>query len=335
MSYSPDFLPSVSLLVAMKNEERFIISCLESLFNQDYPADKMQVLVMDGMSTDNSWPVTEEFIDGKSMFCLLRNPKGIQSAAWNLGIERSHGDILTIVSAHSVLSNDYVSKAIETLQRTGADLVGGTVRSISTSKIGEAIAIAMSTPFGVGGARFRYTDKEEETDSVFMGFCRRSVYEKIGGYDEELVRNQDDEFSYRLKMTGGRIICNPEIKSYYYTRSSFRSLWKQYFQYGFWKVRVLQKHSSQMRLRQFVPTAFILALVVSIILAITLPWGWISTVFVFGIYLFSTLFASVKVSAEKGWWCLPYLPVCFSTLHFSYGLGFIWGMVRHAGKWGK
>jgi glycosyltransferase involved in cell wall biosynthesis len=330
----PQYYPTVSLLIAMRNEEKFIAGCLESLLSQDYPSERIEVLILDGMSTDNSREVVEKLIEGKSQFHLLLNLKVIQSAAWNLGIEKSHGEIVTIVSAHSILANDYISNAIETILRTGADLVGGPMTSIGEDNIAKVISIATSNPFGMGDARFHYTNKEEIVDTVYMGFCYRKLYEKIGGFDEEMVRNQDDELSYRILDHGGVIICNPEIKSQYYNRTSFRSLWKQYFQYGYWKVRVVQKHPKQMRLRQFVPPAFAGILIGSLLLTLSFVWGWILLAMVTGSYLVANLIATCISDAKKGWLYLILLPFTFSILHLSYGLGFLAGLTKFWYRWG-
>jgi cellulose synthase/poly-beta-1,6-N-acetylglucosamine synthase-like glycosyltransferase len=212
-------------------------------------------------------------------------------------------------------------------------MVGGTVRAHSTSPIGNAIALAVSTPFGVGGARFRYTDEEEETDTVFMGFCRRSVFQKLGGFDEELVRNQDDEFSYRLTKAGGRIICNPGIASTYYNRATLKSLWNQYFQYGYWKVRVLQKHPLQMRLRQFVPPTFVLGLLGTSLLTFSSVLRHLSIALPM-MYLVANLTVSIILSFKNGRQYLLLLPLVFLILHVSYGLGFLIGLVKFAKRWG-
>ena len=329
---SDDF-PCVSLLVACRNEVDSIKKCIESLFAQDFPGDKLEVIILDGLSTDGSRELIRDLIAGHPNFRLVDNPKIHQAAAWNLGLELCTGEVISIVSGHVILSPDYVIKAIETLQRTGADMVGGTVRSVSDGLVGKAIAIAISHPFGVGGARFRYTDKEEETDSVFMGFCHRSVFEKNGKFDEELVRNQDDEFSYRLRKSGGRIICNPDIQSLYQSRSNYKSLWRQYFQYGLYKVRVLQKHHRQMSPRQFIPPAFVTGILLSIILSVILSWGWIVLAGLIGIYFLVNVIVSLKIALREGLQYLPLLPIVFPTLHVSYGLGFISGLFKFWDRW--
>jgi glycosyltransferase involved in cell wall biosynthesis len=317
----------------MRNEVGYIEGSLASILAQDYPDDRLEVLVLDGQSTDGSWQIVERLFRGRSNCHLLSNPKITQPAAWNLGIQASSGEIIGIVSAQAELASDYVSTAVETLLRTGADMVGGPVRAYSDGHVGQAIALATSTPFGAGGGRFRYTDREEEVDTVYMGLCWRELYERIGGFDEEMVRNQDDELSYRLLKHGGRIVCNPVIRSRYYNRPTLSSLWRQYFQYGFWKVRVLQKHPRQMRLSQFAPPSFVAALLGFTLLAPFTGLGRLSLVLVAGSYILANLAASVWTAQKNGWRHLLLLPAAFATIHLSYGLGFLTGLVRFAHRW--
>jgi succinoglycan biosynthesis protein ExoA len=320
-------LPTVTLIVAMRNEERHIARCVESLLAQDHPADKLEVLFMDGRSTDRTRELVGARIAGRPGFAVVDNPGQIQSIAWNLGIERARGELVGIVSGHSELAPDYVTRAVETIARTGADLVGGPARAESETVVGEAIALAMSTPFGVGGAEFRYATEEREVDTVFMGVCQRSLYRRIGGFDPEMVRNQDDELSYRLLEHGGRIVCNPAIRSVYRNRATLGSLWKQYFDYGRWKVRVMQKHRDQMRPRHFIPPLFVATLGAS---ALAPPVFAAAA----GGYGATTLAISVYLAARaRRLDVLPYLPAAFAILHVGYGLGFLRGLVQFRDRW--
>jgi glycosyltransferase involved in cell wall biosynthesis len=319
--------PTVTLIVAMRNEERHIERCVRSMLDQDYDADKLEVLFMDGQSTDRTRDIVGELIAGRAGFELVDNPGRIQSIAWNLGIERARGELVGIVSGHSELAPEYVTTTVETLRRTGADLVGGPARAESETVVGEAIALAMSTPFGVGGAEFRYATEENEVDTVFMGVCKRELYERIGGFDAEMVRNQDDELSYRLLEQGGRIVCNPAIRSVYRNRATLKSLWKQYFDYGRWKVRVMQKHPAQMRSRHFVPPLFVSTLGLSTLV----PPLFASFA---GVYGAATLGMSVLIAARaRRTDVLPYLPAAFAILHVGYGVGFLKGLLQFRGRW--
>ena len=171
-----------------------------------------------------------------------------------------------------------------------------------------------------------------------MGAWPRRVFKKIGLFDEELVRDQDDEFNYRLREKTGRILLSPDIRSEYTVRSTPRGFWRQYYQYGYWKVRVLQKHPRQMSLRQFVPPAFVLSLIFSILLALTfflLPLSFIILIssFIPILYLVANLLASLYTAFKRGWKYLPFLPFIFAILHFSYGLGFLVGLFKFADRW--
>lgn len=206
--------------------------------------------------------------------------------------------------------------------------------AIGNTPFGKAVAIATSTPFGVGGSRFHYSEKEELVDSVYMGAWRREVFEKIGLFDEELVRDQDDEFNYRLRAHGGKIFLCPKIQSVYTVRSNPQSLWKQYFQYGYWKVRVLQKHPRQMNLRHFIPPLFVGTLAFLIILSLFTDWGRWMLALVGGAYLIANLIFSLLTAARRGWQHLPLLPITFATLHLSYGSGFLSGLIHFWNRWG-
>ena len=191
----------------------------------------------------------------------------------NLALAAAEGEIIVRVDGHTNIEADYVRWCVEALERTGATNVGGRMDAVGRGRFGEAVAAATSSPFGVGGARFHYSNTEEWADTVYMGAWPRWVFEEIGLFDEELVRDQDDEFNYRLREHGGRILLSPKIKSVYSNRSNPLALWKQYFQYGFWKVRVLQKHPKQMRPRQFAPPLFALCLCLCLCLTVIFPCG--------------------------------------------------------------
>ena len=208
-------LPRVSILVPMRNEEHYIEKCLRSIFAQEYPDRCLEVWVLDGQSTDESWQIVESLFKGRANCHLLKNPKIAQTAAWNLGIGMATGEIIAIVSAHAELAVDYVAQAVAALERTGADMVGGPMRATGNGPVGSAVALATSSRFGVGGARFHYLKKQEVVDTAYMAVCPRSVYERIGAFDEEMICNEDDELSYRLLEKGGLIICDPAIRSRY------------------------------------------------------------------------------------------------------------------------
>jgi succinoglycan biosynthesis protein ExoA len=260
---------------------------------------------------------------------LLDNPERIAPTALNLGIRAAHGDIVVRVDGHTVIAQDYVRRCVKALDTTGASNVGGPMHATSNTLIGQAIVLATSSPFGVGGARFHYAKTSGWVDTVYMGAYPRAIFDRVGMFDEELVRNQDDEFNFRLTRSGGKIWLDPEIKSDYFSRATLRGLWKQYFEYGFWKVRVIQKHGRPASWRHLVPLIFVLALAIASIASfLTQSLFWILSVVL--PYLFASFIASLWIAALKGWEYAPLLPFAFATMHLGYGIGFGIGVLRLA-----
>ncbi len=326
--------PFVSVVLPIYNEEEHIKACLDSLLRQDYQQERMEILVVDGRSQDHTREIVyREYVQQYDHIQLLDNPDRIVPTALNIGIRAACGEIFIRVDGHTTLAPDYVRQCVGALERSGADNVGGRMDAEAFGYFGEVVALATSSPFGVGGARFHYSQQEEWVDTVYLGAYPRRVFERIGLFDEEMVRNQDDEFNYRLRAQGGRILLSPCVRSRYICRDKPRKLWRQYFQYGYWKVRVLQKHPRQMRGRQFVPAVFLIGLFVTVALALAghfWPLGVVSSS-----YLLANLGASLWTSVRTDLRYLPAFPLTYAVLHFAYGAGFLIGLIRFAGKWGQ
>jgi len=334
-------LPLVSIIMPIRNEANFIRKSLGSLLAQDYPPEMMEILIVDGMSDDGTRKIIQELMKERgeilktaapghhgngdqTSIVLLDNPGRIVPKALNIGLRQARGDIIMRMDGHCLVDTDYVRRCVELLRKTGGDNVGGTLKTQGKNLMGRAVSVATSSPFGVGGARFRYTNRPGWVDTVFPGVFHREVFDRIGGFDEELVRNQDDEFNFRLLQAGGRIWLDPSILVTYYVRSSFRSLWRQYFQYGFYKVRVIQKRRQVASWRHLVPAAFVSGLVFTSLLSLITGnklWGFM----VAGPYLLTNVLASLW-TARRDWLTLPLLPLVFGSLHCSYGLGFLFGL---------
>lgn len=326
-------IPFVSILIPIRNEIKHIERCLDAVLSQDYPTEKMEILIADGMSDDGTREISKLYMDQHSQIRVYDNPRKIVATALNLLISQTSGEILIRVDGHTIVQPDYVRNCVELLHTSSADNVGGRMDARGENFIGNVVAIATSTPFGVGGARFHYSDQEEWVDTVYMGAWRRDVFTRIGVFDEELVRNQDDELNYRLRKLDGKILLSPRIRSYYTPRGSIPELWQQYFQYGFYKVRVLQKHPRQMSPRQFVPPLFVLSLLIFSILAFLFPWGLSALSGLVILYTLANLIASLLIASKEGWKYLFLLPLAFTTLHLSYGTGFLMGLFRFWDRW--
>lgn len=326
-----DKLPFISVIMPIRNESGFIAESLGAVLRQEYPQEKMEILVVDGLSTDDTRRIVTELAARHPNLRMYDNPGRIVPTGMNIALRAARGEIIVRVDGHCEIAPDYVRRCVEHLQSDGADGVGGPIETIGNTYLARGIAVAMSSPFGVGGAAFRtIEDRKMFVDTVAFPAYTRAAIDRAGLYDEELVRNQDDEYNYRLRKLGGKILLTPDIRSRYYSRSSLGKLWKQYFQYGYWKVRVMQKHSRQMRPRQFVPPLFVVALFLSLALA---PWSGWPLAIVGGAYLLANLAASTITAARQGWQYWPVLVVSYALLHTGYGLGFLWGLIRFSNRW--
>lgn len=326
--------PFISILIPIRNESSYVARCLQAVLAQDYPADRVEILVADGMSFDDTRSTIREMQDHNPNIQLFDNPGRIVPSAMNMLIPKANGEILIRVDGHCVIALDYVSNCVRHLQEDGVDGVGGPMVTVGEDVVSQVIALAMGSKFGVGGSSFRTeSGQTKPVDTVPFPAYTRAIIQKVGLYDEELVRNQDDEYNYRIREAGGKILLADDVRSTYYSRGSLAKLWKQYFEYGFWKVRVFQKHPGQMSLRQFIPPLFVLALVAVLSLTIFFFWGWICLAGILGTYLSANLAASLFTAQKQGWKYISLLPLAFATLHISYGSGFLIGLFKFWNRW--
>jgi succinoglycan biosynthesis protein ExoA len=325
--------PIVSIIMPLLNEEVYIQRCLDSLLAQDYPREKMEIIVVDGMSDDGTRKIIRSAQQNNTHIFLIDNPSKIVPVGLNLAIRRARGEFIIRIDGHTFIAPDYVRNCVNELQRSGADNVGGKMSAEGETFFGEVVAIATSSPFGVGGARFHYSNQEEWVDTVYLGAWRKKVFLLAGLFDEELVRNQDDEFNYRLRALGGKILLSPRIKSTYIVRGSPKKLCHQYFQYGLWKVRVMQKHIWQMRIGHFVPLGFVVGGIGLLLVSLVYSPARIIFGIYTGLYLIANLCATVWLTTRYGWKYIFVLPFVFAILHLAYGLGFLTGLFRFARRW--
>jgi succinoglycan biosynthesis protein ExoA len=321
--------PFVSVIVPLRNEERYIGGCLRSLAAQDYPSDRFEVLAVDGDSTDGSRRVAEDVARETGLSLrVLSNPRRSTPCGLNVGIGQARGEVIARVDAHAEVDPRFLSESVSALLKSGADAVGGPIRSVGDGLVGGAIALAMSSPFGVGNAAFRYSQEEQHTDTVAFPTYRRGVFERLGPFAEDLEWGEDDEFHYRLNDAGGRILLTPRVTSTYFTRPSLGALARQYFRYGRVKVEVLRRHPGQTRLRQLVPGAFVLGLAATSALATMRGLFVLPLAALAGAYGLASLAASLHATGGGKRRYLPVMPVAFACLHLSYGLGFLVGLAR-------
>jgi len=319
-------LPFVSVIMPVRNEAKWINGCLDGILAQDYPADRLEVLIADGMSTDGTRDLLTARAKQDSRIRLIDDPVQVASTGLNAAIHAARGEIIIRMDAHTDYAWDYVRQCVTMLNATQADNVGGPARTRADTYLERAIAAAYHSLFSVGGARFHDVDFEGYVDTVTYGCWRRTTLERIGPFDTELVRNQDDEHNLRLRRAGGKIWQSRSIRSWYRPRGSLVALFRQYMQYGYWKVRVIQKHRLPASFRHVVPGIF---LVTILLLACVAPFSvlaaWVLAC-LGGLYLLALLVASVVTGFRAGIELLPVLPAVFACYHFGYGYGFLRGI---------
>lgn len=328
----------ISIIIPCCDEEKFIAKLLDSILTQDYPKDRIEVLIIDGLSDDRTRSIIKEYVRRYSFIRMLDNVKRIVPIALNIGIRESKGDIIIRMDAHSSFPSDYVSKCVKYLNEHKVDNVGGVVDnveglwvtlSVENSVKAKAIAIALSSPFGVGNSYFRIGIKEPKfVDTVPFGCYRREVFDRIGLFNENLVRNQDIEFNLRLKKAGGKILLVPDIISYYYARSNLRGLFSNNFLNGFWVIYSMKFAKLPFSIRHLVPLAFLGTLILGLILSFFYFKLFYLFIFVLGLYLLFNISISLLIAFKNGLKYFPFLIISFLTLHFSYGFGSLWGSVK-------
>lgn len=327
---------NVAVLIPVRNEERYIKGCLDSVLAQSYPKKYMEVFVIDGLSNDATRKIIMDYSRSHPYIKLLDNPFKIVPKALNIGINASKGDIIIRLDAHAYYENDYIEKCVKVLKNSDAVNVGGPIVTLpgDNTRTAKAIALAISHPFGVGNSKFRTSVEQQYVDTVPFGAFKRSIFDKVGLFNEHLIRNQDVELNSRIRKSGKKIFLTPEVKSFYYSRPTLSALWSQNFKNGMWNIFTSALSKKSLSLRHFIPLIFILSIIVSIIAMALHPAGYALAGLVVLSYLFANVFFSMKLSAKNGISLLPGIMLSFGTLHFSYGFGSLWGLLRVSG-WKK
>lgn len=317
--------PFLSVLIPCRNEAHSLGRCLASVIASDYPEDRMEVLVVDGASSDGTRDVIAHWARSHERIRMVENPRRTTPAALNRGIAAASGEIIARLDAHATLTPAYLTRAVEYLETTEASQVGGVMetRAQREGPWSGAVVAALTHPFGVGGSRFRVHRPEagEEpcwADTVFCGCWRREVFERIGGFNECLERGQDMEFNQRLRRAGGKILLAPELAVVYYARAELGPFVKHNWTNGMWAVLPFAySRGAPVRARHLAPLALILILLAA-------PWTMV-------VYAAANLTASAQVAwAKRRWRYLIQMPVAFASLHLPYGAGSLWGVLRLA-----
>jgi cellulose synthase/poly-beta-1,6-N-acetylglucosamine synthase-like glycosyltransferase len=336
MTEPPDIpdadLPPVTVMVPCRNEEGFIADTLESIVTGGYPEDRMQVLVIDGMSDDRTADTVREYAERHPCVELLENPRRIVPTALNIAVERATGEVVLRMDAHTTYSDDYIRQCVKhLLARPEVDNVGPRCVTVPSSDtpMGRAIAVGLAHPFAVGNSYFRVGASEPRTvDALAFGCYRREVFDRIGRFDEDMVRNQDDEFNSRLIRNGGKILLVPGIVAYYRARDKLGKLWRMYWQYGYFKPLGCLKIGAVPTIRQLVPAGLVGGLGLSAALGFAHRAFWWLGLAVAALYLVAGLVFSVRSAiAERRPGLVLLLPLVFATFHFGYGLGYLKGIL--------
>lgn len=312
--------PSVSVVVPVLNEAAHLRDSVRAIVTQDYPGS-LDVCLALGPSTDDTAAVAAELTREFANVTTVANPSGATPSGLNAAIRATHGEVVVRVDGHAVLPPGYVTRAVGTMQRTGAVNVGGVQLAIGHTPFERVVASAMRSPFGMGGARFHSGGREGPVDTVYLGVFRRTSIEAVGLFDETLVRNQDYELNIRLREAGGTVWFDPLLLVEYRPRRTFGALARQYREYGAWKRHVVAMHPGSLKVRQLVPPLALLGIVAA---GVTAVWQPLALV-VPAAYLAATIAASVTTGARHGLGHMARLVLVFPTMHFSWASGFLAG----------
>jgi GT2 family glycosyltransferase len=320
----------VSIVVPCRNERRFIADLVSDLLANDYPADRRELLVVDGMSDDGTREVLAHLTGQHSALRVIDNPERITPAALNRGIEAARGEIILRADAHASYPRTYVRRLVEALQATGAGNVGGMKRFVAggPGPLAQAIALALGHPFGTGGARYRRSTEEiVPVDTVPFGCFPRTVFDRVGLFDPDLVRNQDDEFNARLLRAGERVLLVPGVQVDFYARPSLPQLARMHYQYGLFKPLVVRKLGQVPTARQLVPAAFLVCLALAAMAAVLVPaFGVPLLLGLLALYLVASLLVSVAAALRMRRAAALLMPLAFAAMHFGYAWGYLRGL---------
>ena len=323
----------VSVIIPCYNEVATIQPLLDALYNQTYPRNAMEVVISDGDSTDGTQTAIERWQTAHpdlQVTVLIKPSQGIP-AALNFALKAARGTIIVRLDAHSKPNPEYVARSVETLEAGKAENVGGVwdIQPGNKGWIARSIAAAAGHPIGVGDARYRFTDQAGYVDTVPFGAFRRDLLDRIGMFDETLLTNEDYEFNTRVLQSGGRIWLDPGIRSAYVARDTLGALATQYWRYGYWKFQMLRRYPETLRWRQALPPAFVAGLALLAVLSPFWKTAFWTLLTIAGLYLVVICLAGVQLAfRKKDISLVPGVPLAIATMHFSWGMAFLWGLIH-------
>jgi len=320
----------LSIIIPCKNESEFIDKCLSSIFNSQGLPEWFEVIIVDGRSVDGTRDQITEWQKSHKNIILIDNPKGIVPVAFNLGIKVAKGDLIMGLGAHAVYNEDYIRNCIATSTKTNSDNVGGILLTIPRSDTMQAKLVQAITThrFGVGDSGFRVGAKEGPMDTVAYGCYKRDIFDRIGYFDERLVRNQDFEFNKRILQSGGSIWCNPIIYAEYFNQATLIGLYMQALNTGQWNPWMWYLAPYSFAFRHTIPGVFVLGLIFSFLISVLFTSGWIFLALILVPYFLLAVVASIQQSSRYSWNLFPFLPFLFLGYHLSYGTGILIGCIK-------
>ncbi len=327
-----DKLPYVSIIVLCMNEENYIDSCLDSLIKNDYNKKYLEIIIVDGMSTDRTREIVKQYIKKYNFIKIVNNLKLITSSAFNIGIKASKYDVVMFIGAHAIYRENYISKLVNGLYKYKADNIGGVRETkIGNTILSKAIGIIISHPFAAGNTYHRTgSNKIRKVDTVFGGCYRREVFKQIGYFNEKLIRTQDREFNARLIEHGGKIILDPSVRCTYFPRTNFKSFYKWNYLGAFWIYYARRFTKTKMlSIRNFIPLLFVgwhlFGIIPSILSPNLIPFILIPVI----IYWSLATYFSIEVAwKQKCFDLAPIMVILFGATHYGYGVGGIIGLLK-------
>lgn len=323
---------SFSIIIPTYNEQDYISNCIESILNQNYKKELLEIIIVDGSSTDDTILIVEELQKKNQKIKLKENPERRTPQSLNIGVKESTGEVVVILGAHTMLDKDFIYFNNKYLNEKNVKVTGGTQINKGLNFMQRSIGLAMENPFAMASAPYRWSKKEQFVDTVVYAAYRRELFDEIGFFEENFTISEDAEFNWRIRKAGHKIFFSPNIKSYYYPRKNLKKFIHQMFRYGILRVNVLKKHFSAIKMSHIIPSLFVLSLITLFFLTlftkIDAIYIWIFIIS----YLVANLIGTLSKVKKENLLYVFVIPIIIFLMHFSWGLGFIVGLLLPRSK---